>query len=74
MSTAEISSGLEGDKLYQQRAREALPLLVRQAKAGKKIYYANLANEINIPNPRNLNYPLGSIGTALIDLSEKWGE
>ena len=74
MSTAEVSSGLEGDKKYQIRARNALPVLVRQAKAGQKIYYADLANEIGIPNPRNLNYPLGSIGTALIELSEKWGE
>ena len=74
MSTAEVSSGLEGDKKYQIRARNALPVLVRQAKAGQKIYYADLANEIGIPNPRNLNYPLGSIGTALIELSEKWDE
>ena len=74
MSTAEVSSGLKGDKKYQIRARNSLPVLVRQAKAGQKIYYADLANEIGIPNPRNLNYPLGSIGTALIELSEKWGE
>lgn len=74
METAEISQGLDGDKLYQQRARVALPILVRQAKAGRKIYYADLACEIDIPNPRNLNYPLGSIGRALKDLSEAWGE
>ena len=74
METAEISQGLDGDKLYQQRARAALPILVRQAKAGRKIYYADLAYEIGIPNPRNLNYPLGSIGTALKELSEAWGE
>lgn len=72
METAEISQGLEGDKLYQQRARMALPILVRQAKAGRKIYYADLAEEIGIPNPRNLNYPLGSIGTALKELSSTW--
>ncbi len=48
--------------------------MVRQAKAGRKIYYVDLAEEINIPNPRNLNYPLGSIGTALEELSELWGE
>jgi hypothetical protein len=74
METAEISLGLDGDKLYQERAREALPILVRQAKAGQKIYYADLAGEIDIPNPRNLNYPLGSIGTELKKLSKKWGE
>lgn len=74
METVEVSQGLDGDKLYQQRARAALPILVRQAKAGRKIYYADLAVEIGIPNPRNLNYPLGSIGTALKELSEAWGE
>lgn len=74
METAEVSLGLDGNKLYQQRARVALPILVRQAKAGKKIYYADLAEEIGIPNPRNLNYPLGSIGTSLKELSEVWGE
>jgi len=74
METAEISLGIEGNKLYQKRARKALPILVRQAKAGRKIYYADLAEEIGIPNPRNLNYPLGSIGTALEELSELWGE
>lgn len=74
MITAEVSSDLDGDKLYQLRAKEALPILVRQAKASQKIYYADLANEISIPNPRNLNYPLGSIGTALMELSKKWGE
>lgn len=74
METAKISQGLEGDKLYQQRARMALPILVRQAKAGIKIYYADLAKEIGIPNPRNLNYPLGSIGATLKELSAEWGE
>lgn len=74
MQTAEKSLGLEGDKLYQIRARKTLPILVRQAKAARKIYYADLAAEIDVPNPRNLNYPLGSIGTALKELSEEWGD
>lgn len=63
---------LGGDKLYQQRARDVLPILVRQAKAAQKIYYSDLAEEVGIPNPRNLNYPLGSIGNALKSLSKKW--
>ena len=74
METAEISSEPNGGKLYQIRARNTLPILVRQAKAGKKIYYADLANEIDIPNPRNLNYILGYIGTTLKELSKKWNE
>jgi hypothetical protein len=74
METAKISSGIYGDKPYQIKARKTLPILVRQAKASQKIYYADLANEINIPNPRNFNYILGAIGTTLKELSEKWNE
>jgi len=71
--TAQIANSdlLGGDKLYLQRARLALPYLVRQAKAGQTIYYSDLADEIEIPNPRNLNYVLGSIGNTLIDLSKR---
>ena len=67
------SEFLNGDKLYQQRARKILPILVRQAKVAQKIYYSDLAREVGISNPRNLNYPLGSIGNALKSLSRKWG-
>lgn len=73
MSTAKKASPISGDKLYQIRARATLPLLVRQAKAGNPIYYSDLARELNIPNPRNLNYVLGSIGKALEQLAEEWG-
>lgn len=65
---------LEGDKLYLQRAREALPILVRQAEIGQKLYYSDLAEEIGMPNPRNLNYVLGSIGNALIEIGNAWNE
>lgn len=71
--TAEIAEPLSGDKLYQQRARKALPLLVRQAIASTPIVYEDLAHELNMPNPRNLNYVLGSIGQTLLNLSEHWG-
>lgn len=63
-----------GDRLYQQRARIALPLLVRQAEAGMTITYSDLALELGMPNPRNLNYVLGSIGETLQSLSKEWGE
>lgn len=63
-----------GQKLYQSRARKVLPILVRQAFAGKKLYYSDLAAEINMPNPRNLNYVLGCIGSALNELSDTWRE
>jgi hypothetical protein len=74
METAKVARALEGDSLYQQRARIALPILVRQAHAGAKIYYADLAAELGMSNPRTLNYPLGSIGKALERLSKEWNQ
>ncbi len=70
--TARIAKDIFGDKLYQRRAQATLPILVRQATANQKIRYGDLAEEISIPNPRNLNYILGSIGTTLLDLGRKW--
>ena len=46
-----------GAKTYQQRARSALPILVRQAKAHQTMFYSELALEMGISNPRTLNYP-----------------
>ena len=70
--TANKASPLWGNKLYHERARAALPLLVRQAKAGVSITYENLAKELDMPNPQNLNYPLGSIGASLQHLGKEW--
>lgn len=72
MDTAKIAAPITGDKLYQNRARDVLPILVRQAEAGTPIFYSALAAEVGIPNPRNLNYVLGSIGTTLENLSKAW--
>lgn len=72
METAEVAEPLSGDKPYQQHARIALPLLVRQAFASTPITYENLARELDMPNPRNLNYVLGSIGQTLQNLSKHW--
>lgn len=68
--TGEKAESFFGDKLYQRRARAAFPLLVRQARAQRPIYYADLAAELEIPNPRNLNYPLGSVGRTLQELGQ----
>lgn len=73
-NTADIATGFQGDKLYQKRARLALPVLIRQAKAGQPVSYEDLAAELGMPNPRNLNYPLGCIGDELNRLSSKWGK
>jgi hypothetical protein len=64
----------DGSKLYEQRAREALPLLVAQAKAGNTIQYGQLAQELGMPNARNLNHVLGAIGRELRNLSREWRE
>jgi hypothetical protein len=73
-TTASIAAPMSGDKLYQERARAALPLLVRQAEAGVTIFYSDLAEELGMPNPRNLNYVLGSIGQTMEHLSRFWQE
>src|SRR4051794_35751946 len=73
-ATAEIAEPISGDALYQRKAREALPILVRQAEACRPITYGDLAEEIGMPNPRNLNLPLGSIGQTLENLSKRWRE
>ncbi len=72
--TGESSAGIDGDKLYQKRARKALPVLVRQALSGAPIFYEELADELGMSNPRNLNYVLGSVGQSLIELGLQWKE
>lgn len=72
--TGEVATGLiDGDKVYQQRARRALPILVRQAKAHQTMFYGDLAAEVGAPNPRTMNFPLGAIGQALLNLGKTWG-
>jgi len=51
---------LAGDKLYQVRARAALPLLVRQASQSATVYYSDLAPELGMANERNLDYVWGT--------------
>jgi hypothetical protein len=72
--TAEIADGIFGDKLYQDRARRALPILVRYAEAGRPLIYMDLSRDLSVPNARNMNYVLGSVGRTLADLSKQWGE
>jgi hypothetical protein len=62
-----------GPKLYQERARKALPVLVAVADSRQKIYYEDLAGILGISNPRTLNFVLGSIGQTLIRLANEWG-
>ena len=71
--TAEVARDFHGKKLYQEQARAVLPILVRQAEARQPVFYEALAQEVKMPNPRNLNYPLGCIGTTLNNIGEQWG-
>ena len=73
--TNEIAAAgfFRGTKTSQQRARTALPILVRQAEARQTMFYGELAREMGIPNPKTLNHPLGSIGHLLLDLGRQWG-
>lgn len=68
----ESAKYISGDKLYQERARKALPLLVRQTQIRRETTYSVLAHQLGMPNPRNLNYVLGYIGEALQSLSTEW--
>jgi hypothetical protein len=68
------ASLLEGNRLYIKRAREAFPILVRQAIAGEKITYSDLADELGMTNARNLNYVLGAIGKAIKELANEWAQ
>jgi len=70
-ATAFQAQNMFGDQLYQQRARRALPILVRQAAAKRPIFYEALANELGMPNPRNLNWVLGSVGVTLQEIARR---
>jgi hypothetical protein len=72
--TSEIAQSIERDKLYQERAKRAFPLLVRQALAHQPIFYESLAEELEMPYTLNLNFVLGSIGKTIENLSRKWNE
>jgi hypothetical protein len=72
--SSSAASALSGNDLYIERAREAFPILVRQALAEQKIAYSDLAEEMGMRNPRNLNYVLGAIGKAIKELSTEWDQ
>lgn len=74
-ATASQTKNMSGDKPYQQRARRALPILVRQAASQKPIFYEALADELEM-RPRNLNWVLGSVGVTIQELARKpaWNE
>jgi hypothetical protein len=72
METAKAAKPIDGNLLYQKQARQALPLLVQQAQAGTPMSYTELATAIGMPNPRNLNWVLASVGKTIKLLAKKW--
>ena len=70
MDMTTVTAPIIGDEPYRQRARAALPLLVRRAEARTPLTYGALAQELGVPLARNLNYVLNSVGAALENLSE----
>jgi hypothetical protein len=72
--TGEMAKNIFGYELYQRRARVAFPILVRQADAKEPITYEALAAELGMPNPRNLNFVLGSVGKTLKEMAKQTGQ
>jgi hypothetical protein len=69
-----LGKGFENcSRLYQQRAKQALPLLVARAKAGRDMTYKELARQMGVHH-RTLAYALGAVGDELERLSHKWHE
>lgn len=62
------TDGVFGEKVFQVRARKALPFLVRQAKARKPIFYSSLAEIIDISNERHFNKILDAIAISIEEL------
>ena len=62
-----------GDKRSHEIAQKVLPILVKHAKAGNTIFYADLAQEAGCHH-RSLNHPLGYIGETLDQLHGVWKE
>ena len=63
-----------GTALFQKRAAQALPILVRQVEAMEPLSYEALAAEMDMPFPLNLKDVLGAIGYELVALGKKWRE
>ena len=64
--TTGSKSLFESPKPYHPAARLTLPVLVRQARASETIQYGVVAAEVGVSSPRNMAYPLGSIGQTLL--------
>lgn len=75
-----LPNALKGRTWTKKTARASLPLLIWCAKKGKTITYGKLDEEIvnrglgHHVMAVQYGYPAGSIGSALIETEEEWGE
>lgn len=75
-----LPEALQGDSWTKVTARAALPILIWCAKNGRTITYGQLDQEIvnrglgHHVMAVQYGYPAGSIGSALIETEEEWGE
>ena len=71
---------ITGDRWTEVTARNALPILVWCAEHGRCITYGQLNAEIvsrqlgHHVHAAQYRYPAGAIGSALMELEERWGE
>lgn len=71
---------ITGDRWTEVTARNALPILVWCAEHGRCITYGQLNAEIvnrqlgHHVHAAQYGYPAGAIGSALMELEERWGE
>ncbi len=71
MEIADIAAPISGDKPYQQKARQILPVLVKHAEAGLLTTYGDLAEELGLSSfPMQLNSPLHHIGQVISNLEQ----
>lgn len=75
-----LPESLQGNSWTKETARAALPILICCAKNGRTITYGQLDQEIvnrglgHHVLAVQYGYPAGSIGSALIETEEEWGE
>jgi len=53
---------------------DAASLPAAEGYKAVRSFYSDLADEVDMPNPRNLNIVLDCVGEALLGLQEKWKE
>lgn len=75
-----LPQALQGYRWTKETARAALPILIWCAKNGRTITYGRLDKEIvkrglgHHVMEVQYRYPLGAVGSALIETEEEWGE